>query len=174
MKLRLNVILTLICVVAFSAKTYANNIVIVDMQRILENASSAKDVREKIKSQRNKYQSQITKQEESLRSDEKKLTQQKSILSQEAFEKKSSEFKKKLIDVQRDVQEKRVALDKSLSKALAQIQEAVLEIVTDLSKEKSFDVALPSSQVLFAKDNLNLTEEVLTRLNKKLPKVTLK
>ena len=42
-----------------------------------------------------------------------------------------------------------------------------------LSKEQGFDVALPSSQVLYGKETLDISDEVLARLNKQLPKVAI-
>lgn len=149
----------------------AEEIVIVDMQRILQESTAAKDIRTKIKQKRDDYQAEITKQEESLRKVEQKLGEQRAILSPEAFEAKSKEFKEQLMDVQRGVQEKRSKLDAALNESLEKIQVAVLEIITALSKEKGFKLAIPSSQVLFATTALDVTEDVLTRLNKKLPNI---
>lgn len=165
-----------VCVVIAFAQHNAHaaeDIIIVDMQRILQEAKAAKDVRGRIKEKRDQYQTQITKEEDKLRDLEKKLADQRAILSPEAFESKSKEFNEKLRDVQLGVQEKRSKLDAALNQSLDAIQESVLEIITELSKEKNFKLALPSSQVLFATNSLNMTAEVLGRLDKKLPTIDL-
>jgi Skp family chaperone for outer membrane proteins len=48
------------------------------------------------------------------------------------------------------------------------------EIIVEISKEKSLDVIIPASQALFYKDELEITEEVLKKLNKKITKVEVK
>lgn len=147
------------------------NIAVVDIQQVLQESKAAKDIREKIKNKRDKYQDEITKEEEKLREEEKKLASQRGVLSKEAFEQKREEFKEKLIKVQRDVQEKRANLDNTLSGSLAQVQKVVFEIIENLAKEKNFELAIPTSQILYAQKGLNITNDVLKRLDKKLPKV---
>ncbi|MDB2414773.1 OmpH family outer membrane protein [Rickettsiales bacterium] len=155
----------------FNATANASNIAVVDIKAIMEGSKAAEDVRNQIKKSRNKYQSEIAKKEETLRQDDQKLAKLHSTLSPEAFEAKKKEFKEKLIEVQRDVQIKRSKLDTALTKALETIQETILSIVEDLAKEKKFDLALPNSQVLYSDESLDITQEVLDLLNKKLPKV---
>lgn len=159
---------------ANAADQMATSIVVVDIQKVLQESSAAKDIRQQIKIKRDRYQNDITKQEDKLRKDEKKLSEQRSILSPEAFEKRRDEFKESLIKVQRDVQVKRAKLDGSLSKSLNEVQQVVYQIIESLSGEKEFQLAVPTSQVLFAEESLNITGEVLKRLDKKLPKIKLK
>ncbi|MDA0782002.1 MAG: OmpH family outer membrane protein [Rickettsiales bacterium] len=155
-----------------SAATAADlKIAVVDIQQVLQDSKAANDIREKIKTKRDKYQDEITKEEEKLREEEKKLASQSGVLAQEVFEQKREEFKEKLIKVQRDVQVKRANLDNTLSGSLAQVQEVVFQIIEDLAKENGFEVAIPTSQILYANKSLNITDEVLKRLDKKLPKV---
>ena len=42
-----------------------------------------------------------------------------------------------------------------------------------MAEEKNFAVAIPTSQLLFAKKELDISDEVLNRLNAQLAKVTL-
>jgi len=154
-----------------SAQDVSGFVAVVDIQHILQESTAATDIREQIKKKRDEYQENIKKQEEKLRKEEKKLMDQRSILSQEAFGQKRDEFKEKLMKVQRDVQEKRSQLDVALNKSLSEVQRAVYKIIDDLAQEKGFKIALPTSQVLFANESLSITNEVLSRINKDLPKV---
>ncbi len=169
-------LLLLACVPFYSnskdSSSNGNDIAIVDVQKVLQESAAAQDIREQISKKQNDYQTEISKQEESLRAEEKKLNEQKGILSDKAFEKKRDEFKEKVMKFQRNYQEKRASLDKSLNDALGQIQENVLKIIADLAEEKKFKIAIPSSQVMFAQANLNITDEVLKKLNDKLKKVS--
>ena len=170
--------LTLICLtLAFSTYSAAfakGEIAVVDIKYVLDKSTAAEGARNQIKVMRDKFLSTIKSKEEELRADEKELTKQRSILSADAFEKKKQDFIKKQTNIQRDIQEKRKKIDQSLNEALGQIQQAIHDIIKDLAKEKRFDVALPSSQVLHADESLDITKEVLVRLNKKLSKITIK
>jgi outer membrane protein len=169
---KLSILLSVILLsLSFNASAAELKIAVVDIQAVLQESKAAKDIREKIKKKRDKYQDEITNEEEKLRSEEQKLASQSGVLSKEAFEQKREEFKEKLIKVQRDVQEKRANLDNDLSSSLGQVQAVVFEIIADLSKEKGFELAIPTSQILYSDEGLNITEDVLKRLNKKLPKV---
>ncbi len=55
-----------------------------------------------------------------------------------------------------------------------EIQKAVTGIVADMAKEKGFSIAIPTSQILYADPKLDITDEVLKRLNQKLPKLDVK
>ncbi|MCE3233193.1 MAG: outer membrane protein [Rickettsiaceae bacterium] len=156
------------------AKEGSNDIAVVDIQRVLQDANAAKDIRDQIKVLRDKYQADISKEEEDLRKAEQKLTEQKSILSQDAFKDKREEFKNKLNKAQRDVQEKRTQLDASLNDSIGQVQKVVFDIISEIAKEKGFKLAVPTSQILYSEDSMNITDEVLQRLNKKLPTVKVK
>jgi outer membrane protein len=156
---------------ATTLNSYASEIVVVDIQKVLQEADAAKDIREQIKVQRDKYQADITKEEEELRQSEKKLTEQKSILSAEAFKEKREQFKDNLTKAQRDVQEKRAQLDAALNESIGQVQKVVFEVIAELAKEKGFKIAIPTSQILYSEDGMNITDEVLKKLNEKLPTV---
>lgn len=153
------------------AKADDEYIAVVDIQLVLQDSSAAKDIREQIKQKRDEYQKQITAEEDKLRKEEQALSEQRSILSADAFNEKRDAFKEKLIKVQRDVQEKRSTLDDLLTASLAQVQQVVFDIIHDLAEEKGFKIAIPTSQILYAEEKLNITADVLKILDKKLPKV---
>ena len=96
------------------------------------------------------------------------------MLSKEAFEEKARAFSAKATDVQKEVQSKKALLDSAFERALTDIQKVVTEIIADLSKEKGFVIAVPTSQILFADKSLDVSDEVLKRLNQKLPKLDVK
>ncbi len=159
---------------AMAAGETKDFIAVVDIQKVLQESSAANDIREQMKAKRDKYQEEITRQEESLRSEEKKLSEQKGVLSAEAFEAKKDAFKEKLTKVQRDVQVKRSHLDSALNESLSEVQKVVYEIINELAKEEGFKIALPTSVILYVQDPLSITDEVLSRLNTRMPKVLLK
>lgn len=156
------------------AADLAGSIAVVDIQYVVEHSTASKGVSEYIRKKRDAYQEEITKQEEQLRTTEQKLQEQQASLSKEAFEQQRKQFRDKINDVQANVQKKRANLDSAFQKSVGEVQKVVLSIVADLAKERGFKIAIPSSQILYTEPGLNITEEVLTRLNKKMPKLEIK
>lgn len=147
---------------------------VVDIQKIMREAKSANSVRDQVQKKQKTFQEESDKKEKDLQAADQELAKQRSLLSQEAFEEKYQEFRKKVAAAQKDYQEKRVKLDKALAKALADIQSNVLEIVNEVAKEKKLGAVFPTSQMLYAEESKNITEEVLKRLDKQLSKVDVK
>jgi Skp family chaperone for outer membrane proteins len=169
-------ILLLICAYTLMSVAWAHAsevVAVVDMQRILKESKAMTSINSQMKKIREEHQVEITKQEEVLRKGEKELTEQRKLLAKKAFAKKEKAFKKKIINIQRDVQEKRAAIDAALNQSIKIVERTIYKVVEEMAAKKKFKVALPSSQTLFVDDSLNITEEVLKKLNSQLPKVNI-
>lgn len=156
------------------AEDAKQTIAVVNTQMILREATAAKSVREQLENKQKSFQADITKKEESLQKEDKELAKQQAVLSKEAFAEKAKAFRAKATEVQKEVQAKKALLDSGFEHALNDIQKAVNEIITDMAKEKGFTLALSNSQVLYADEKMDISKEVLDRLNKNLPKLTVK
>ena len=146
---------------------------VIDYQRILREAAAAKSIRAQIEARRQAYQEEISKEEQRLHEADKAFAQQRSVLSNEAFAEKRRDFEQEVAEVQRLVQERRRELDNMAAAALNEVKAALIEIVTSIAEERGFNLVLPSSEVLFFSRSLDLTEEVLAKLDDRLPQVQL-
>jgi outer membrane protein len=146
---------------------------VIDYQRILRDAAAARSIREQIESRRKAYQEEISKEEQRLHAADKEFARQRSVLSPEAFAEKRREFEQDVAEVQRMVQNRRRELDRMSAAALNEVKEALIEIVTSIAEERGFNLVLPSSELLFFSRSLDLTEEVLAKLDARLPQVRL-
>jgi outer membrane protein len=145
---------------------------VIDYQRILKEATSARSIREQIESRRETYQEEIGQEEQRLRAADQAFAKQRSLLTPEALAEKRREFEKEVVEVQRMVQERRRKLDKASALALNEVKQSLIEIVTGIAEERGFNLVLPSSEVLFFARSIDLTEEVLAQLDARLPNVT--
>jgi outer membrane protein len=149
-------------------------IAVVNIQQIMKDSTAAKSVRDQLESKQKSFQGDITKKEEALKKEDQELAKQKNVLSKEAFEEKARAFRNKATEVQKEVQSKKAMLDGAFEQAISDIQKATTDIIGELAKEKGFIVAVPTSQILYADTSLDISKEVLDRLNKKLPKLDVK
>jgi outer membrane protein len=144
---------------------------VIDYQRILREAAAARSIREQIEGRRKAYQEEISREEQRLHEADKAFAKQRSVLTPEAFAEKRREFEQEVAEVQRLVQERRRALDEVSAEALNQVKKALIEVVTSIADERGFNLVLPSSEVLFFSRRIDLTEEVLAKLDARLPDV---
>jgi outer membrane protein len=144
---------------------------VIDYQRILRDAAAARSIREQIESRRKAYQGEISKEEQRLYEADKEFAKQRSLLTPEAFAEKRRAFEEDVSEVQRLVQQRRRELDRLAEAALNEVKSALIEIVTGIAEERGFNLVLPSSEVLFFARRIDLTEEVLAKLDIVLPNV---
>jgi Skp family chaperone for outer membrane proteins len=157
-----------------AAQTTANHVIaVVRFQEILRNSEAAKGVQAQFEKKRDSYRSELSTQENELRQADQELGRQKTLLSAEAFAQKQQEFRQRMIKTQRTVQTRRRQLEQAISVAMRQINAKLLEIVRKTAAEKSVNLVIPRSQLLYAEGVLDITDETLKQLNKQLPTVTL-
>jgi outer membrane protein len=144
---------------------------LVDSQKIFRNALAFKNAREQLDKVRAGYQSEVAKEEEKLRAEEQELTRQRAVLAPEAFDAKQREFQRRVAEVQRQVQERSRALEQSFNNARGEVSKVLVAIVGEMATERNYNLVLDRSQVVFGNDKLDITDEVLKRLDQRLPSV---
>ncbi len=160
--------------VSAKADEIGARVAVLNLQKLMRDSKASQSIRNQIESRREQYQKDISADEERLRQRDQELTEQRALLSAEAFEEQRQQFKQEVTDVQRDVQQMRASLDKAYGSSLAEVQEAITDIIAELSSEKGFAVALPAGQTLYFSQTLDITDDVLTRLDSRLPEVEVK
>lgn len=156
---------------AFSVQA-AGTIATVNIQDIMQKSTAAQSVKEQLENKQKAFQAEMSKKEADFNAEEQELRKKRSVLKPAEFEKQVKAFKTKEAAAQKDVQAKRAELDGAFSSSLSQIQKAVTDIVGGLAKDKGYSAVIPTTQLLWADPSLDITNDVLTKLNATLPKVT--
>jgi outer membrane protein len=146
-------------------------IAVININFIFRNGLAFKSIRDQILKFRETFQGEIQKEEEALRKANQELARQRSILSAEAFAEKRRQFEQSVADVQRLVQSRKLNLDKVNSGAIGQVEKALNEIVTAMATEQNISLILRQEQVVLSGPELQITQQVLDRLNAKMPTV---
>ena len=134
-------------------------IMVVDIQSLLQNSKSAKMVRQQIEQKRAEYAKEISHQEETLKQERDSIQRQQSSLSAEALNQKGREFQQKVNDLDRGVQSKRQALERSNAEALEKIQEVMLKIITDIAKDRKANLVFQRSELVLFDQNFDVTDK---------------
>jgi outer membrane protein len=145
---------------------------IIDVQRVLRESLAAKGLNKQIGDLRSAYQAEIRKQEKDLRGVDQELARQRTILSSEIFAQKRQELERRVATLQREVQVRKRALDRSFAKGLSQVQAEVAKIAAAIADEMGLDLIFSKATVVIVKPEFEITAEVSKRLNKQLPAVS--
>lgn len=158
----------------FIGNAVASEIGVLDVEKIVKESAAMRDIQNKISKKQDEYQKEVTKKQNELEADQKRIEGKKNVLSKDAMEKETNAFEKKIDDLKSFVDKKQNSLKKASLDSMGKINDKIKEIISDISKEKNLDAIVPSSQTLYYKDELDVSDEVLKRLNKKITKVDVK
>jgi Skp family chaperone for outer membrane proteins len=150
---------------------YTARVAVVDVQSILEKSLAVQSIRKSIDQISQTIQQEMSAKEIEFKNSEEAITKKRGVLSDYAIEKEISAFQKKVSDAQRSIQEKRAKLEQAHTEAVSKVHENTIMIIDKMSKERGFNIAIPSSQVLYATESLNITEDVIQSLNAQLKSV---
>jgi outer membrane protein len=145
------------------------SVIVVDVQALLQNSKAAKMVRSQIEAKRNEYTKEISRQEEALRAERDTLQRQQATMSADTLNKKGREFQQKVNDLDRDVQSKRAALEKSNNEALTRIQQTMLKIIADIARQRRANLVLQRTDLVLFDQSFDVTDEVMQKLDEELP-----
>ncbi len=147
-------------------------VMVVDVQRLLQDSKAAKMVRSQIEQKRLQYTREISRQEQALRAERDALQREQTTLSPQVLNQRGRAFQGKVNALDRNVESKRQALEKSNGEALAKIQQVILQIIADIAKERKANLVLPRSNLILFDKKFEVTDEVLQKLDQKLPALT--
>ena len=147
-------------------------VMVVDIQKLMQDSKAAKMVRNQIEQKRLQYTREISRQEQALRAERDTLQREQATLPPKVLSEKGRAYQEQLNVLERNVQSKRQALEKSNGEALAKIQQVILQIIADIAKERKANLVLPRSDLVLFDKKFEVTDEVLQQLDQKLPALT--
>lgn len=154
--------------VAFSSVcsmgAWAGDVGVVDMQKVFQSSSKAKTISEDLKKQFSSRRANIVKMSEALQADVQKYQKNESVLSkaqltqlQESISKQGNTLRQAQSKFQSDLMAEQ---NKKMSGFINQVKASVSKV----AKKKNLEVVFPSNTVLYSKDELDITSEVLADL----------
>jgi Skp family chaperone for outer membrane proteins len=158
---------------AAPAKT-AINIAVVDIQALLKDSKAAKSIEGQLATIRKNFQAEVDTEEKSLRAKEKAIMDQKASLKEEEFKAKASDFQKDVATSQKKIQDKKAKLDKAVATAIGTLRSEIVKDVAEIGNKQNLDMVLARTDVVIVSKNLDITQQVLTRLDADLPSVNVK
>ena len=138
-----------------------------DLNEVLRAAVANVKVRELLDVQRQKFQSEFSKVEAELQQTERDLMSKRELLSVEEYDKQIKSFQARVTRLQQDIQKQRQSIDNAYQKAQSNIRAEAISVITEIASEMQLDLVLQRDSSLIFLPHLNISEEVLKRLNER-------
>ena len=167
-------IITLIFFTLFNNIVYANEkIAFINMNQILIDSNAGKIATKELQNNHKENNDKILKVEESLKKDEIDIISKKNIISKEDYEKKINDLRLKA----NDYRKKRSLLMKNLEQKRLKMTNNFLKeinpIIADYSAKNSISIIFEKKNILMGKTELDITNEILKLVDKKISKIKL-
>ena len=148
-------------------------IAVLDVDQVIHDSLAGKSVMSQAEKYQQTFVQENAKEENELRSSQQDLAneQQKKVLSQEAFSDRVKEFEAKVGQYKNRSFAREKAFQKSYSTAMSQLQKGMLESAQEVAQAHGFTMVLPRTQVVLFDDKMNITKDVVTAMDKKVPHV---
>lgn len=146
--------------------------VFIDQAEIEQGASAFRGLLAQRDKMLSTLQADVSQKEKALRSADEELNKQRNVLSPDAYTQKRRELDSRFQQDQQLVQNRRRDIDQSVGDAYNKVMRQVFEIVADMVKENDYKVVLERKVLVMAQSSLDISGEVISRLNKKMPSVT--
>ncbi len=147
---------------------------VVDAQGVLRNSAAFRAVKEQMDKVVQSYQADLQKRNNDLRTAAQTLEQQRTTLSADAYSEKRMGLETQGNDLQKDAQNRRQQIDETVNESQQQIAQALIEIMEQIRQERGLNLILVREMVPAMAPEFDLSAEALQRLDKKLPKVSVK
>ena len=111
--------------------------------------------------------------EEDLKKEEVLILSQKNVLSEEDYKNKVNLFKEKLNSYKKKRQEKIDLVTKKRMNATANLLKKINPILSNYSKENGISIIFRKQDIVLARTDLDITEQIIEAINLKIKKIDL-
>ncbi len=148
-------------------------ILVIDRNQILNQSLAGKSVNDQAKQLQETIGKELEKEFTSIKTEQEQLNAQAALLSAEVLKTRTDKLTEKIRVYERNQQFKNTEFRASVSYATGKISEALTPILEEILKERSATLLLDKSVTIFANQDIEVTPEVMKRLDEKIKTVEL-
>jgi len=154
---------------SFSVNSSADSIYFIDFAKVLNSskpgAEAQKSIKQKLQSENKKF----ANLQNNIRKEESDIISQKSTLSPEEYKKKVQALRNKVADLQKNKETSFNNIAKTRSKAKNSLLKALNPIIKKYMEGNNIQIVLDKKAVILGDTNLEITDKIISILNKELP-----
>jgi Skp family chaperone for outer membrane proteins len=143
------------------------------MQRVLVESAAGKSIQSQLDAERRKIRDQVTRMQDDLKNAQNQYIRTRSVMAPEAAKEQEQSLQRKQADAQRILQERQEAFQRGEGDAVNVVGDNMRDIVQQIAAERHIGMVVNKQAVISMADkNMDITDDVVQRLNTKLPSVT--
>jgi len=147
---------------------------VIRMDVVQADSAALKDLRKQKESYETKLRDELTKEQKALEKEKSEIEKSQDVLSQEALQRRVVDYQTRVAKLQRSLTERAQSIEESYQRALADIQEKHLDpVIEGIIAKKNLSLVIDGRFARTGKEiaNLDITDEVVKALNKKVSTV---
>ncbi|MBF0165834.1 MAG: OmpH family outer membrane protein [Magnetococcales bacterium] len=137
----------------------------VDVPRVMASSSAAQHARELLKKKLASKQREVDAMEKEIKDLKAKIEQGGNVMNRDARADLENTTRSKFREYQRLVEDNQAAIDRENGVWTKKITEALRTVIEELGREKGYTAIFGKGQVLFANSTIDISDQVLNRLN---------
>ena len=149
-------------------------IALVRMDAIQSEAKALQDLRKQRESYETKLRDELTAEQKKLEKEKAEIEKSQDVLSQDALQRRVADYQRRVTKLQRDLTERAQSIETSYQKALQEIQAKHLDpVIEGIIAKKNLSLVIDGRFARMGANatNLDITNEVVSALDKKVSKV---
>jgi outer membrane protein len=146
-------------------------VLMVDLRRVMATSKAGQDIERQVAALKKKAQADLSSEGQGLQRERAALEQQAAILAPDVKARKARDFEARVAAFQKKLQQRGGLIQGGVIKAQQQIEQALGPILTGIMQERRATVLLDRSAVLLAPNAIDVTADVVRRMDMKLSTV---
>ncbi|MFW6005495.1 MAG: OmpH family outer membrane protein [Desulfonatronovibrionaceae bacterium] len=164
----LKTIITALAVLLFLSTPALAKMAYVEVQRVLESSEPGQKALDSLAARFEGMRGELEQERDKLEEMRQEMEKQSLVLSQDAQKDLESELRRKVTEFQEKTQNYQLQMQEEERALSAPIIDVLFEVVDDYGEKHEFTMIFDaqSSGIIYADDALNITEEIISKLNK--------
>ena len=149
----------------------AEDVLIVNLQYVVSQSKSGVSLRKQSEALNKEVIDLRDDVSKELQAKGKKLEEEKTLLAPEVFQERINALQTEAESKQQELQTKVQKIQEAIQRASASIDSVMSPILTEIVNEEGAKILLDRQAILFGDPKLDISAEVVKRLNKRLPNI---
>lgn len=147
------------------------SVAVVDVNKVLRESKAMKGVREQAEKIEKDFKGDYLEEAKRLQAAEQELRKKQPVLTGRDYEQRRQELARQFVDLRRKREGQSQLLQQSFQKTLQRFREEIVIVVKALAVEEGYTLVLNSATSIHVTPQYDVTDTVLARLDKRLPKL---
>lgn len=148
-------------------------IAVVDIERLIGRSTASENIQKQLDREKEKLQKSFTAEEKKLKDLEKEIMAKKDSLSEEEFNAEKQRFQKNLIEARQSLGKQVNNVEQAANAALGQLRQEIVKTIAEMTEQEKYTIVITKQNVIMAEKKLDITDEVMARLNKNIKTIKL-